>query len=302
MPDISVIIISYNTADITKRCLDTLVASASHTPSLSVEIVVLDNNSPDNSADMLTTYARQVESSQSQCTMKVILNNENLGFGKGNNEAVKHATAETLLFLNSDTEALDDALPALYTAFKKGTYDFAGAHLLNIDLSPQPSVGRFYTLPIAFMALFLFADRFHITRFSPSRDTRADWVSGACFITTRSAYEKLHGFDPAIFMYWEEVDLFYRAHMAKMSVGYFHAPTFIHLEGASSGSRTAPIVKVFEGYIVFYQKHYSPLHVRVLMYMLKLKARVSWMIGKITRNSYLITTYSQAYEATQKTR
>lgn len=300
MPDLSIIIISYNTSAITKRCLDTLVASSSFAPEFTAEIIILDNNSPDDSAEMLTTYARQINASSSQLSMKVILKKENHGFGKGNNEAVKHATSDTLLFLNSDTEALEDALPALYKAFTSGTYTFAGAHLLNKDLSEQPSAGRFYTLPIAFLALFLFADRFHITRYAPTQDQLVDWVSGACFITSRASYETLGGFDPAIFMYWEEVDLFYRAHQQGMSVGYVRKPTFIHLEGASSGSRTAPIVKVFEGYIMFYKKHYSPLHVRVITYMLKLKASVSWMIGKLTLNTYLTTTYSHAYEAIKK--
>lgn len=299
MAELSIIIISYNTEKITKRCLDTVVESLTHQPDLKTEIVVLDNNSPDDSVQMLNTYAKKLKDNK-QISMKVIASNKNLGFGVGNNEAVKESTGKYLLFLNSDTEALKDAVPLLLKKYIKADYDFAGARLLNKDLSLQPSAGRFYTLPVAFAALFLQADRWRYSRSSPSRDTQTDWVSGACFITTRKKYDSIGGFDPEIFMYFEEMDLFYRAHQKGMITGFFSEPTFIHLEGASSKSRTGPILKVFEGYIHFYRKHFSPLHVRLLQYMLQLKAITSLIIGKITNNSYLIETYTKAYEIAKK--
>lgn len=292
MPELSIIIISYNTKAITKRCLETVMASLKTDPVLKAEIIVLDNNSTDGSVEMLKSFAG----------IECIFSKENLGFGKGNNEAVKHAKGEYLLFLNSDTEALDDAIPQLLAQFKESTFDFAGARLLNKDRSIQLSVGRFYTLPISFLALFLFADRWHGTRYSPSRIQKVDWVSGACFITHAQTYSKLNGFDPAIFMYWEEVDLFYRASQKNLSVGFFPQPTFIHLEGASSKSRTAPILKVYEGYLIFYMKHYSPLHVGVLRCMLQLKALSSLLVGKLIGSTYLTETYSKAYEVSKNTR
>lgn len=292
MPELSIIIISYNTKEITKRCLETVVASLKTDPTVKAEIIVLDNNSSDGSVEMLKKF-RGIE---------CIFSKENLGFGKGNNEAVKQAKGEYLLFLNSDTEALDDAIPQLLAQFKQSKFDFAGARLLNKNKTIQYSAGRFYTLPIAFLALFLFADRWHGSRYSPASTQKVDWVSGACFITRKETYEQLNGFDPAIFMYWEEVDLFYRADMQNLSVGFFPQPMFIHLEGASSKSRSAPIIKVFEGYLIFYKKHYSPLHVGVLRCMLQLKALSSLLVGKLIGSTYLIETYSKAYEVSKKTR
>ena len=243
---------------------------------------------------MLRSYSKK------NTNIKLIASKKNLGFGKGNNEAAQQARGDYLLFLNSDTEALEDAVPKLYDQFLKSPYDFAGAKLLNKDLTSQPSVGRFYTLPVAFAALFLFADRYHFTRFSPQKDTSADWVSGACFITHKDTHNDIGGFDDGIFMYWEEVDLFYRAHQNGLITGFLHEPTFIHLEGASSKSRTAPILKVYEGYKHFYKKHYSPLHLTVLQYMLQLKALISLIIGKMIGNRYLVETYTKAYEIAQK--
>lgn len=292
MPELSIIIISYNTLDITKRCLETVVASLKTDPVLKAEIIVLDNDSSDGSVDMLKKFPGIVG----------IYSKENLGFGKGNNEAVEQAKGEYLLFLNSDTEALDDAIPQLLSQFKQSKFDFAGARLLNKNKTIQFSVGRFYTLPITFLALFLFADRWHGTRYSPDSPQKVDWVSGACFITRTNTYQQLNGFDPAIFMYWEEVDLFYRAAQKNLSVGFFPQPTFIHLEGASSKSRTAPIVKVFEGYLIFYKKHYSPLHVGMLRCMLQLKALSSLLVGKLIGSTYLTETYSKAYEVSKNNR
>ncbi len=297
MPELSIIIVSYNTHDITKRCLETVVASLKTAPSIKSEIIVLDNNSTDGSVELLKSF-----SGDENVIFRAIFSHENLGFGKGNNEAVKQAKGEYLLFLNSDTEALEDAIPKLLTQFKNSSFDLAGARLLNKNKTIQLSVGRFYTLWVAFLALFMFADRWHGTRYSPNSIQKVDWVSGACFITRRRTYDKLHGFDPTIFMYWEEVDLFYRASKKNLSVGFFPQPTFIHLEGASSKSRTAPIIKVFEGYIIFYTKHYSPLQVRILLYMLQLKALSSLLVGKLIGNTYLVETYSRAYEVSKNTR
>lgn len=292
--DLSIIIISYNTEKITKKCLDTICDSLSTDPKLKAEIIVLDNASTDGSLKMLHNYANKHKD------LKVIASRKNLGFGPGNNEAAGQASGEYLLFLNSDTEALEDAVPQLYNQFLTSGYSFAGAKLLNKDLTNQPSVGRFYTPLVAFAALFLFADYYHFTRFSPNRNQKADWVSGACFITKATDYKDLQGFDPEIFMYFEEVDLFYRAHLNGLTTGFLHEPTFIHLEGASSKSRTQPILKVYEGYIHFYRKHYSPLHLKLIQYMLQLKAIIALTLGKVTKDSYLIDTYTQAYEIAQK--
>ena len=188
MPELSIIIISYNTKDITQHCLDTVLQSLKDDPKMQVEIIVLDNASTDGSKEMLLNYEKKLNNHHSihLCFYPSTIN---LGFGPGNNEAVKHARGRYLLFLNSDTEALDNAIPQLLTLYKQHNFDFAGAKLLNKDLTPQPSASRFYSLPVAFAALFLFADKWHFTRFSPSHIKKVDWLSGACFITTKDRYE-----------------------------------------------------------------------------------------------------------------
>ena len=295
--DLSIIIISYNTKELTKKCIETVRTSLKQDPDIKAEIIVLDNASSDSSAKMLATLKSQFSN------LKLITNSENVGFAKGNNQAVKSAHGKFLLFLNSDTGALHDAVPKLYRLFTHNSYgfDFAGAKLLYSDGSQQASIGRFYTLPVACAALFLRGDHWNISRSSPNSVVKTDWVSGACFITSKETFTALGGFDESIFMYWDEMDLFYRAHKRRLSVGFFPNPRFIHHEGASSSSRTQPILKVYEGYLYFYKKHFSRIDLKILKFMLQLKAILAVLIGRLTRNEYLITTYKQAYDIAQKT-
>jgi GT2 family glycosyltransferase len=293
MTNLSVIILSYNTADITAQCVRSVLASLDFEKNLKAEVIVWDNNSTDKTIEAIKKIPDP--------RIKLVAHKENLGYTGGNNHAVKQAKGDVLLFLNSDTIALENAVPSLYSYFinQKG-FQFVGARLLNKDQSPQASCGRFYTLPIACAALFLKGDSWGASRWSVRKVQKVDWVSGASFITSKSTYESLGGFDESFFMYWDEIDLLYRARKKSYACGTFPNASFIHLEGASSDSRMQPILKVFQGYIFFYQKHYSLLQQILLKHMLQLKAIVSVTIGILTNNKYLVETYSRAYEITKK--
>ncbi len=302
MTDLSIIIISYNTSDITLACLKSLEESLQNIPTLKVEIIFFDNNSKDDTKKLVHGFIHGLEDSPN-ITIKTIFHRENIGYAQGNNLAVGYTEAPYILFLNSDTEILGNAIHKLYTfLLNHHEYHFAAPKLLNADMSAQPSCGRFYTLPVAFSALFLRGDYWGLTRFSPARTREVDWVSGACFLTRKEHFTDLGGFDEKVFMYWDEVDLFYRAHQKGLKTVFYPDAHIIHLEGASSSSRTFPILKVFQGYLYFYKKHYSLLHQNILSYMLQLKALVSYAIGRIFRNAYLTDTYSQAYEMVKKNR
>lgn len=295
MTHLSIIILSYNTRELTKKCLESVDASVQADTDHAYQICVLDNNSTDGSIEMLRTFKPQSKNIH----YTLIESSENLGFSKGNNKAAKKATGEYLLFLNSDIEVVEDAIPQFLNWFKPSTYKFAGARLLNPDGSIQKSAGKFYSLGVSAAALFLKSDYWGFSRFAPSSAQQVDWVSGACLMTTASVFNKLQGFDENIFMYWEELDLQYRGYTKNCTTGYYPQAKFIHYEGGSSSSRQLPILRVYEGYIYFYKKHYPRLHLQVLRYMLKLKAIVSLVIGKVVGNNYLIDTYTKAYEVAQ---
>lgn len=291
---LSIIILSYNTLNITKDCLVSIWSSMKG-ESLSYEIIVVDNASTDGSVAMLERLAKE------QNTLKLMLNKENIGFGRANNQAVERAQGEYVFFLNSDIIVLDDAITQLFRYFKQheNEIEFIAGKLLNKDMTPQPSSGPFFTLPVIFGFLFLMGDRWGLTRQSPSRETYTDWMSGACILTKKSYFKAVGGFDEQIFMYMEEVDLLYRAKKLNYRSFIYPKAQFIHL-GSASSSKTYPILQVYRGFIYFYRKHYGPVALFLLKNMLQLKAMVAWGIGKILGNQYLIKTYAQAYSLAKK--
>lgn len=288
-PDLSIIIVSFNTKRITVDCISSIFESLQGS-SLEVEVIVVDNNSSDGSVEEIKRLQKNHEN------IVFIESKENLGFGKANNLAVDKASAETILLLNSDTVVLEKAVEKLYRFYCENnqTYPFVGAKLLNTDMSPQPSAGRFFTLPVVFSFLFLKGDIWGLTRSSPIDTQYADWVSGACIITKKKMYLHLKGFDEGIFMYMEEVDLLYRAKLKGWSTGFYPEARFIHIGSASSG-KTYPILQVYRGLTYFYKKHYSSISRFLLKIMLQLKALTAYIIGRISGNEYLIKTYEEAY-------
>src|SRR3989344_6360787 len=105
--DLSIIIISYNTKQITQDCLDSILKSLKNSH-LNYEIIVIDNGSTDDSVKLLK------ELSIKKQELRILQNKKNVGFGKANNQGVKIAKSDYILFLNSDTLVLDDAIEKLY--------------------------------------------------------------------------------------------------------------------------------------------------------------------------------------------
>lgn len=290
-PDLSIIIVSYNTKKLTKECIDSIIKSLSSSQ-INYEIVVIDNNSTDGSAEMLKNFEEKFND-----RFTLIAKKENLGFGKGNNLGVKHAKSEYILLLNTDILVLNNAIEKLFKFYRQNEEEthFLGGKLLNSDMSEQPSACRFFSLPIVFAVLFLRGDYWGLTRSSPNKTRRVDWISGACILTKKKYFDKLEGFDKEIFMYMEEVDLLYRAKKLGYKTYFFPEAKFIHYGSGSSGKRTFPILQVYKGFLYLYDKHYSRMAVLILRIMLKLKARIAVLIGKMTKNRYLIETYEKAY-------
>lgn len=298
-PKLSIIIISYNTKEITKNCLLSIIKQTD-VKKIPLEIIVVDNNSKDSSVEMLKKFKKKYENKNLK--IKLLLEKENLGFTKANNKAVKTAKAPTVLFLNSDIIVLNSAIEKLYDFYKKNKskYKFVAGKLLNKDLSPQPSCGPYYSLPVVFGTLLLRGNYWGLTRYAPNKIKEVDWASGACLLVDKETFLKLGGFDENIFMYMEEVELLFRAKKLGYKTVFFPEAKFIHLESASSKKRTYPILKVYEGFIYLYKKHHSKFELFILKLILYLKAIISLFIGKITNNKYLLETYAKAKDIVKK--
>lgn len=295
-PDLSIVIVNFNTRKITHQCLESIFKSFRSYKSLaapSYEIILIDNASiKDDSVSYLSEYAKKHKN------IIFVANQTNTGFGPANNQGVQLARGETILLLNSDTIILKDAVHKLYSFFKKNenTKHFIGPKLLNKDMTNQPSAAPFYSLPVIIGALFLRGDYWGLTRYSPKIFRKVDWVSGACIMTRKDYFEKVGGFDESIFMYMEEVDLLYRAKKMGMNTYFFPKSKIVHLGSASSNGKTFPILQVYRGFLFFYKKHHSKFALFLLRFLLRLKAGMAWFLGFVINNDYLKKTYEEAFD------
>lgn len=261
--ELSIIVISYNTAKYLDRCLASLIQSLKHAE-FAYEIIVVDNHSSDKSVEMVR---------QTYKSVRLIENQENVGFGRANNQGAQLAKGTTLLFLNSDTETLDDAIDKLFVFYKNCKQPtIVGGKLFNPDMTPQPSAGPAYSLRMIIAALFFKGDYIGLTRYSPDVIKKVDWVMGACMMMSRRFFLDLGGFDEGIFMYMEEIDFEYRAIRKNVSVYFYPEARFIHVGAGSSKDRSTPILNVYRGFIYFYKKHRSYVSQIILRIVLLLKS------------------------------
>lgn len=290
--DLSIVVVSYNTKKITENCLKSVNRSLRNSK-IKYEVIVVDNNSEDGSKEVLEIFSKTKENH-----IIYYQAGTNLGYGLANNFAVKKASGKYLLLLNSDTIILNRAIEKLYSYYLKNEKNvhFLGPKLLNSDLTPQPSVGKFFTLPVVFTTLLLKGDYWGATRSSPEKFCQVDWISGACILTTKKNFDNIAGFDKNIFMYMEEVDLLFRAKKIGLNTFFYPKSQIIHSGSASSNGKTFPILQVYRGFIFFYKKHYSGFSLACLYLILKIKALIAYFIGKIKGDQYLIITYEKAFK------
>lgn len=253
------------------------------------EYIVVDNDSQDDSADILSKEVKKYPG------FHFIQNPKNNGFGAGNNLGVSYAKGEYILFLNNDTQihgkGILEMVSFLETHLDVG---IVGGELKNFDKSPQSSVGKFYTL-WQVLLLLLGMQRFGLTDQNPTHPSQVAWVKGALMMVRKKLFEKIDGFDEKIFMYTEDMELCYRASKTGARIYFYPTDGILHKDQGSS-NRTFAIVHIFSGILYFYKKHKTPLEYAIVRLLLQTKATILLILGKITRNTYLTSTYAQALD------
>lgn len=282
--DLSIIIPSFNTKTLLERCLASIYQSLKGSE-ITFEIIVVDNASQDGTAQLVGKKFPQVH---------LVCNKTNVGFSKANNQAIRKASGSHILLLNSDIVVQNDAISSLYRFIKKNPTVFAGGKLLNEDGSPQPSCGPFFTLPVVAAMLFARGDHWGVTRYSPDRLERVDWISGACIMAEKSSFMDAGLFDEGIFMYMEEIDLLYRARAKGHDVYFVDSARFIHTGAASSGDRRRPVVNIYRGLVYFYEKHSGKSALTIVRIMLRIKALAAILVGRMIGKPGIAQTYEEA--------
>lgn len=290
MVKLSIIILNYNTYDLTSRCIDSFFSYYSKKISeKTFEVIVVDNNSMDSDHEFLKKYCKEKG-------ITFIQSNENGGFGKGNNIGAKAASGKYLLTLNSDTQVKDNNLEeALQFLDNNPKIGILGGYIENTDISVQRSYGDFYTFPSVILFLFGSFGKDLGEKFfqKPKNSQYVDWVSGGFMIIRRQVFEKLQGFDEKIFMYLEDMELCFRAKKIGQEVYYFPRAKVLHA-GHGSSSRSFAIINIYKGILYFFKKHRSKFEYNMVKLLLITKARILIMVGIITGSKYLKETYSQA--------
>lgn len=253
---LAVIIVSFNTREITLRCLKTLFAALGSTPQVESEVWVVDNASHDGSVAATESEFPDV---------RVIANSENHGFGKANNQAMKSSDAEYFLLLNSDAFIIGDAIGVLLRYLQAHSeVAIVGPQLLNRDGTLQascwkfPSPSRVWLENLGIASLFphtsSFGDYF---KWAHDSERDVDFVSGACFLIRREDYQKTGGFDEDFALYAEETDWQKRLTKRGRKIAFTPDAKVTHLGGASGGGTAITKRKFFDGLDIYTRKHHG---------------------------------------------
>jgi len=254
-----------------------------------IELIIVDNASGDDSVQTLNGEIQK----KGYQGMHVIANSENAGFGAGCNLGASKAKGKYFLLLNNDTLVKDTGILSMATYLDDHEeISILGGQLRNMDGSLQASAGKFYT-PGNATLLLLGLQKYGILDSSPKKIEEVEWVKGALLMIRSEVYKKLKGFDEKIFMYIEDMELCYRAKLAGYRT-YFYPDVSVYHVDQGSGNRTFAIVNIYKNLLYFYKKHRSRKEYLFLKSLLRMKAISLIALGRVTKNSYLTSTYEEA--------
>ena len=253
---VSVIVVSFNTRDLLRECLTSLLAECASLPDGSAaEVLVIDNASSDGSAEMV---AREFADS-----VRLLRSEVNLGFGVANNIAMEAAQGRHLVLLNSDAFFQAGALArALAYMDADAGAGIGGARLVGRDGAPQPSARTFHTIAGTALVLSGISERGTRMDHDSTAPASVDWVTGAFMILRREALARTGLFDPAFFLYFEEVDLCRRVKAAGFRVMYWPDVVVTHLGGESSRTLGEHVFSDGEAQVVLWRMRSTLLYFR----------------------------------------
>ena len=273
---LSVIIVNYRVPYFLEHCLHSVRKAIA---GLDAEIIVVDNHSADGGLDFLRPLFPEVN---------WIVNAENEGFSRANNQGLGHATGDYLLFLNPDTIVPEDFarkclgfIQSITSNPGPSNPNLSDPGPSNSSVCPPGALGvrmidgsgkflresrRGFPTPwVAFCklagltALFPHSRRFaryYLGHLPADRIHPAPVLSGACFWVSRSALDKTGPFDETFFMYAEDIDLSYRLESAGYANYYFPDVTIIHFKGESTPKDFRHIRRFYKAMIQFRRKHF----------------------------------------------
>jgi len=273
--DLSVIIVNWNVKELLRECLNSIQGQFG---GLNGEVIVVDSASSDGSQAMVKEEFPWV---------RLIANDENLGYPRGNNLGITASSGRHVLILNPDTVLLNNTLPVMVDYLNNHIdVGVVGPQLLNPDGSVQSSRRRFPTLLTGlFESTWLeplvpdsLLSRYYVLDLPDDEENDVDWVTGACMMVPRRILDHVGLFDEAYFMYSEELDLCRRVCVAGWRIVYLPEAQVVHHVGKSSEQAvTARHVNFQQAKLRYFRKHHGRLAAGTLR--LFLLANYAWQIA-----------------------
>ena len=254
---LSIVIVNYNVQYFLEQCLLSVKRAIEK---IDAEVFVVDNASADGSVEMVK---------QKFPFVKLIANQNNVGFSKANNQAIEKATGEYILLLNPDTVVAEDTFEKCI-AFMEAHQNTGAVGVRMIDGKgnflpeskrglPTPAVAFYKTFGLAklFPQSKIFG-KYHLGFLSEHETNEVEILSGAFMFMRKSVLDKIGLLDETFFMYGEDIDLSYRIIKAGYKNFYFPETTIIHYKGESTKKGSLNYVKVFyNAMLIFARKHFS---------------------------------------------
>ncbi len=273
MTDLSIVIVSYNTKDLLKECIESIYKNSKD---LFFEIIVVDNNSSDGSSEMVSKNFKDVI---------LIENTKNLGFSTANNIGVKKTSGKFVLFLNSDTLVYENTLKYMIDFMDE--HKDAGAATCKLLMpngkiddashrgfpTPWNAFSHFSGLSKMFAKSKLFGG-YNLTNLDFDKTHEIDALAGAFMLVRRIAGEKIGWWNEDYFFYGEDLDFCFMLKQNNWKIYYVPEVSILHYKGVSGGikkvskeitkankeTRKKAQLERFKAMRIFYKKHYENVY------------------------------------------
>lgn len=283
MIDLSIVIVSYNTKELLKECIESIYKN---TKDISFEIVVSDNDSKDGSSEMVSKNFKDVI---------LVENKKNLGFSKANNVGVKKTSGRFVLFLNSDTVVYEKTLKYMVDFMEK--HEDVGAATCKLIMpngkiddashrgfpTPWNAFSHFLGLSKLLPKTKLFGG-YNLTYLDFDKPHEIDALAGAFMLVRRTAGEKVNWWDEDYFFYGEDIDFCYMLKQNNWKIYYVPEVSILHYKGVSGGlkkisenistadkqTKTRSSKERFNAMRIFYKKHYEKTYPKLITKMVYL--------------------------------
>jgi GT2 family glycosyltransferase len=267
---LSVIIVNYNVEFFLEQCLNSVYKALN---GIEAEVFVVDNNSLDNSIEMVQEKFPQV---------KCIANKKNVGFSKANNQAISLSDSKYLLLLNPDT-VVEEGTFSKVIDFMENHSDAGGLGVRMVDGKGRflPESKRGLPTPtVAFYKIFGLSrifkrspkfNQYHLGYLDEFKNHEIAILSGAFMLMRAQAIEQVGMLDETFFMYGEDIDLSYRIQLGGWKNYYCSDTTIIHYKGESTKKSSVNYVFVFyRAMVIFAEKHFSKTNAKSFSFLINL--------------------------------